>query len=210
MADAAPPAPALPLTGDAAVGERPAPAALPPPQTVPPRADAEPAAGARPPEDAPAEAPAPTPSAPAPGTLSVVVQPWAEVVVDGRSAGTTPLRGPLPLPAGPHRVVLRNAAFPDHAVTVEVEPGEDVRLAVSLWSLVARVTLAVSPWAEVEVDGRAAGTTPLREPLVLAPGAHVIRLTHPTLGTREETVEVSAGEARTLRVRMDASGGGNP
>ncbi|HLA62842.1 MAG TPA: PEGA domain-containing protein, partial [Rhodothermales bacterium] len=145
---------------------------------------------------------------PAAGALSVAVQPWAEVVVDGRSIGTTPLNGPISLPAGTHRVVLRNGAFPEYAETVTVAPGETARLAVSLWSTVGRVTLTVSPWARVEVDGRAVGTTPLREPLVLAPGTHTVRLTHPTLGVHEETVRVGAGEARDLRVRMGAGGGG--
>jgi len=48
------------------------------------------------------------------------------------------------------------------------------------------------PWAEVTVDGQAAGDTP-RE-LRLAAGRHRLRLVHPTLGAAERAVEVRAGE----------------
>jgi len=41
------------------------------------------------------------------GRVRLIVQPWAEVLVDGRSAGVTPL-SPLALPAGAHTLVLRN------------------------------------------------------------------------------------------------------
>jgi len=40
------------------------------------------------------------------GALSINLQPWASVTVDGRARGTTPLR--LILPVGEHRVVLSN------------------------------------------------------------------------------------------------------
>jgi len=53
------------------------------------------------------------------------------------------------------------------------------------------------PWAEVFVDGEAAGDTP-RE-LRLAAGRHHLRLAHPTLGAAERAVEVHPGE----RARLD-------
>ncbi len=167
------------------------------------------------PRDPPAATPAPTgtvlespqsASAPASGHLTVAVEPWAEVFVDGRRLGTTPLNAPLTLAAGPHRIVLRNPEFPEFSTSVDVGAGAAERLAVSLWSLVGRISLEVSPWAEVSVDGRAVGTTPLRRALVLSPGAHTIRLSHPTLGVREESITVGAGESNTLRIRMGAGG----
>lgn len=43
-----------------------------------------------------------------PGTLQVVALPWANVTVDGRSVGATPIAA-ISLPAGPHSVVLQNS-----------------------------------------------------------------------------------------------------
>ncbi|HEX8386842.1 MAG TPA: PEGA domain-containing protein, partial [Rubricoccaceae bacterium] len=156
-----------------------------------------------------AEAPAQTPPAQAPptppvgtGTLVIAADPWAAGRVDGRPVGTTPVP-PLSLSAGTHEVTFENPGFPVHTTTVEVVPGGTARAAVSLWSLVARVTLDVTPWAEVWVDGRRWDTVPPQtRPLALAPGTHTLRFEHPTLGRRESTVHVSAGEARTVQVRM--------
>ncbi len=147
---------------------------------------------------------APTPAAvPRPGTLVVAAEPWAAVRVDGRAVGTTPAVAPLSLPAGDYEVPFENPAFPTHTVTVRVAPGATARAEVSLWSLVARVALDVTPWAEVFVDGERWGTVPPQaRPLVLPPGAHVLTFVHPSLGRREVPLRVAAGEARTVRVRL--------
>jgi hypothetical protein len=61
------------------------------------------------------------------------------------------------------------------------------------------------PWAEVTVDGRVAGMTPLR-PLSLAPGSHAILLTHPQYRPYTRKVEIRAGETTTLRLDFTADG----
>jgi hypothetical protein len=53
------------------------------------------------------------------------------------------------------------------------------------------LTITASPWANVVLDGRELGETP-REALV-GEGTYRVRLSHPTLGTRETTVTVPAG-----------------
>jgi hypothetical protein len=40
--------------------------------------------------------------------VRVIVDPWADVYVDGRKVDTTPLQRPLALPEGHHRLELRN------------------------------------------------------------------------------------------------------
>ena len=116
--------------------------------------------------------------------------------------GTTPLAG-LPLPAGRYTVTFENPEFPTHTVRVEVGAGEEERVAVSLWSLVGRVDLVVSPWAEVAVDGRVWDTVPPQQrPLILTPGEHRLTFTHPALGTWETPLRIAAGESRTLQVNL--------
>jgi serine/threonine-protein kinase len=169
---------------------------------LPPQVDPSPAGSTDEPASTEPQPADPPMAEPADGRLTVVVEPWADVSIDGQSVGTTPLNGPLALRAGTHRVVLRNPDFPEHSVDVRVEPGESERLAVSLWTLVARVSVEVSPWAEVSVNGRDLGTTPLRRAVVLPPGTHTLTFRHPTLGSREERVTLAAGETRTVRVRL--------
>ncbi|MFK8001349.1 MAG: protein kinase [Polyangiales bacterium] len=62
------------------------------------------------------------------------------------------------------------------------------------------VVFASTPWAEVYIDGRRIGVTPMRERL--ARGRHVIRLVNPALGSElRRTIDLDGGE--TLRLRAD-------
>jgi len=190
------PAPAPP---DPAQAE---PSVITPPVATPPVREEPP-----PRPDPPAEAP---PEPPAPGRLVVAVQPWAEVLVDGRRVGEGPLVTVPALAAGEHHVELRNPEFPPVQRRVTVAGGAEERLSVSLWEGVARITIQVHPWAEVSVGGRDLGAVPPQRQVILAPGAHAIRLTHPSLGTWTGTVTARAGETRTLRLNLtELLGGGS-
>jgi eukaryotic-like serine/threonine-protein kinase len=60
-------------------------------------------------------------AAPAPqGVVRLAVSPWGQVEVDGVAAGTTPPLSSLTLPAGRHRIVVRNGDFPPLATTVVI------------------------------------------------------------------------------------------
>jgi hypothetical protein len=86
-----------------------------------------------------------------------------------------------------------------------------------LLRLIARVEVTTSPeGAEVSVDGRAIGPTPLGQPLILGPGDHVVRATLAGRQPAERAVRVAAGDtlavALTLQERPAeppaAAGGG--
>ena len=69
------------------------------------------------------------PAAPkGPGRLELAVAPWGEVLVDGKSRGLSPPLRVLEVPPGTHKVEIRNSTFPAHVATVEVKPGEAVRI----------------------------------------------------------------------------------
>src|SRR5262245_35804806 len=66
------------------------------------------------------------------GRLRLSVTPWAEVEVDGRRAGETPLQ-PLQLWEGPHLIKLRNQALKvEREVNVIIRPGVEEHLIISL------------------------------------------------------------------------------
>jgi len=70
--------------------------------------------------------PTPLPATPAPpiqGFLLVLPKPWAEVMVDGRVVGTTPLAR-FPLAPGSHSVVLTHQDYRPFTRKVEIRPGE--------------------------------------------------------------------------------------
>ena len=97
-------------------------------------------------------------------TLSVRSRPaaGAEVTIDGRPAGTTPLDG-FQLAAGEHAVGVAAPLHLPFSTTVVVEPGSPpLRIDADLTPNWAPLALASSPaGATVLIDGRPAGTTPV-------------------------------------------------
>ncbi len=66
------------------------------------------------------------------GTLQVVALPWANVTVDGRPAGTTPI-GAISLAAGPHSVVFQNSELGvSRSFSTTVRSGKLTTLKVNL------------------------------------------------------------------------------
>jgi hypothetical protein len=65
------------------------------------------------------------------GTLSVNAVPWAEVLLDGRVIGETPIANHS-VPLGSHEVVLRNPKFPEQRRTVVISLAVPARIGVDL------------------------------------------------------------------------------
>ena len=63
--------------------------------------------------------------------LQIVVRPWAEVSIDGRVVGTTPMDR-LSLPAGSHTLSLRHPGYEALSRSVAVKPGETAKLVIDL------------------------------------------------------------------------------
>jgi serine/threonine-protein kinase len=84
----------------------------------------------RPLPETPAPTLAPKPEA-APGTLQIVVRPWAEVSIDGAVVGTTPFR-PVTLAPGSHTIALSHPEYKTLHRKVSVRSREVTRLEVDL------------------------------------------------------------------------------
>ncbi len=193
----------------------------PPVASAPPPTEADPA----PEEHAPSPAAAPVP-------LTVTAMPWAEVTIDGTLVGQTPQDG-LPLAPGAHTVVLRCPPTGHELTrTVELAPGEPLRLHADLSidpptarvlaastgdheeveppvepprpSATVPVSINAVPWAEVRVDGRAVGQTPLRA-FPLRPGRHTVELECPPLGhDARYSFDVEPGQPLRLFADMNS------
>jgi len=68
-------------------------------------------------------APTPAPAPKAPVTVNVNIQPWGEVIVDGKSRGISPPLRELKLPPGKHSVVVQNAGLPPYRITLDLTEG---------------------------------------------------------------------------------------
>ncbi len=132
---------------------------------------------------------APRAAAVAEGWALISVPFAAQVTQNGRTIGTTGA-APLALPAGVHTLELANAAFEFHTtLTVAVAPGETTRLSVTLPN--GSLSINALPWAEVFVDGRSIGTTPLAN-VPVPVGSREILWRHPDFGDRRQLVNITA------------------
>jgi serine/threonine-protein kinase len=65
------------------------------------------------------------------GTVNFNATPWAEVFIDGKHVGETPI-GNLEVSIGPHEVVFRHPQFGEKRHAVSVTAGVPVRLSVAM------------------------------------------------------------------------------
>jgi len=116
----------------------------------------------------------------------------------GRGLGLTS-SGKLRLAAGRHDLELASTTLDYRTrMTVYITPGQTASVSVDVPQ--GSVSINAIPWADVWLDGRPLGVTPLAN-LKVAIGSHEIVWRHPTLGERKRTVQVTA--TAPVRVGMD-------
>jgi PEGA domain len=121
-----------------------------------------------------------------------------EVAEGGRVIGTTE-ESRLMLSPGRHELTLTNHQLGYRTVeTVEIEPGEVRSVSLDPRGI---VNLNASPWAEVWIDGKKVGDTPLAG-LKLPLGIQEITFRHPDFGERKVTVTVKGNAPAALSVTM--------
>jgi non-specific serine/threonine protein kinase len=67
-------------------------------------------------------APSATP-APRTGRIRFSIQPWGEIIVDGKTRGASPPMKELSLPEGRQRIEVRNGSFPGYVGEVDIRAG---------------------------------------------------------------------------------------
>jgi hypothetical protein len=119
-----------------------------------------------------------------------------QVLQGGRQLGTSGRR--LPLAPGSYDLQLRSA---DYSTTkrVDVSAGRVARVEVNVPD--GTVNLNAAPWAEVYLDGRALGETPIANASVSA-GTHEVIFRNPQFQELRQMVTVASGKATRLAVTL--------
>jgi hypothetical protein len=160
---------------------------------------------------APAALPAPTPVAevPAPtvNAAAAASPPDQPAVVAAPAPAPAPRAEPVTPAAAKPRVAepVRAAARKDsRAVAKDKPPQPPAPVApVDAPAAPGQVQLAVTPWGNVEVDGRAMGTTPPLSRLTLPAGTHQIVVRNGDFPAYTASVTVSEDKPVTLRHRFE-------
>ena len=141
------------------------------------------------------------------GTVVLTVnEPGATVQVDGQPAGTTPLDGPLVQNLGKHKLLISKSGFAPVEQTVEVAGGKQTSLEIhlnvqALPSRAARFVLTTDENAMIVVDGQKTATGRFED--ALSPGAHEVRVTLAGKKAYQTSLELRAGELRTVSVSLE-------
>jgi hypothetical protein len=122
-----------------------------------------------------------------------------QVLEQGTLVGTT-AASRIMLPAGRHELQLVNTAFEfNRNVSVQVAAGRSTTVPVSVPD--GRVSLNALPWAEVLIDGRPVGTTPLAN-LAVPIGHHEVVFRHPQFGERKQNLTVTATTPARIGINL--------
>jgi PEGA domain-containing protein len=132
------------------------------------------------------------------GWLTINV-PIEMQIFEGESLLGSTSAARLMLPVGPHELLLVNkdAGF-QTKVTVEVQPGKVANTTVAVPN--GSLSVNALPWANVWLDGRSLGTTPIAN-LDVPLGTHEVIWRHPQFGERRQTVVVTT--KAPVRLVMD-------
>jgi len=132
------------------------------------------------------------------GWVSIAVPFELQVSENGQVLGTSSAER-IMITAGKHTLDLQNAAL-EFATrqTVDVPAGKTAKLSIAVPN--GSMSINALPWADVSIDGKSVGVTPLGK-ITVPIGSHEIVWRHPQLGERRRTVTVTAGAP--VRLGMD-------
>jgi serine/threonine-protein kinase len=132
------------------------------------------------------------------GTVAIDSPLELRLLEEGRLLGLSN-GAPLVLAPGKHRLDLVNDALEMRlSRNVTVDANKVVRVAVPAPN--GTLFINATPWADVNVDGRSVGVTPLGD-VSVAVGSHEVVFRHPQLGERRKNVVV--GAQTPVRLTMD-------
>ena len=145
------------------------------------------------------------------GLLEIQTQvTGASIFVDNKGRGVTPLAEPLRLPQGYHIVELKMNGTPleakqvtitDIPSTVVFETVTPPQIAVPATPTTGDIRVVTEPeGVEILVDNVQIGATPLT--ITLMAGKHELVLVSTEYFTHIDTIEVVAGESRTLQIEL--------
>lgn len=151
-----------------------------------------------------ASVPREEPIKPAPrlGYLNINAKPGAEIYIDGVYKGDTPPQIKLKLRAGRHKIECRYPRYETYEETLKITAGELSRRNVTLRRLMGSISLTTDAGAELYVDGKLYGITPITKPIKLDSGTHLLALKKSGYFTWTSEVTVEATQTLPLKISL--------
>ena len=136
------------------------------------------------------------------GYLNIDARPGAEIYIDGVYQGDTPPGMKLTLKAGKHKIECRHPKYEDYKEVLKIVNGELSRRSITLRTLRGNLSLTTQEGAEVYVDGKLVGITPMRKPIELDSGRHMVTLKKTGYFTWSSEVTVESKKTLPLKITL--------
>jgi hypothetical protein len=141
------------------------------------------------------------------GRLLITTNVPAQIEIDNLVVGRTPMPAPIPVASGLRLLaVVAPGQVPVHQ-EVGIVSGQQTDVAVQLLPLqgaLAHLMVRASlPGADVVVDGKLVGRTPMPTSLALPPGRHEVTLRRP--GYRATPVDITLADGSTGEIAIEAA-----
>jgi len=136
----------------------------------------------------------------------IIAKPWAEVYIDSVYYDDTPLGGPLSLNPGIHFIELKNPNYKTFYQHYNFLPAQSETLVVNMEIKIGFLNIMVLPWANILIDGEYRETSPIRMPITLTEGQHIVMLTNPNFASIIDTIEVISGITLDKKFHMSKYG----
>lgn len=148
----------------------------------------------------------PTPVAIARQTRVMVTSPTegATISLDGKPSASLPLIAQVE--KGQHKIVLSAPGYFDEQREVQAAEGGIIALDLVLREKPGVLDIQVEPDAEISIDGRLVGVSPLSSPLELPAGRHLVAVMKNGREGHSVEVKLERGKRQQLNVELDSTG----
>jgi hypothetical protein len=141
------------------------------------------------------------------GKLSVMTNGSAQVEIDNLAVGQTPLGQPVAVASGIRLLTVVAPGMIPVRQEVSITGGQTTNISITLMpaqgALAQLVVRSILPGADVLVDGKLVGRTPLPASVALPAGSHEVSLRRP--GYRSVAQTITLGEGSTGDVTLEAT-----
>jgi hypothetical protein len=128
----------------------------------------------------------------------------AKVTIDGQKPQDAPLM--LNLKAGKHKVVVSAPGYVTYEREIQLAPGQMYPLDAALEEKPAMLSIKGDGGANVLVDGRPAGETPILKPIAVDAGVHRVVIGESGYELITEDMRLDRGETHDINVDLSMTG----
>lgn len=134
--------------------------------------------------------------------VNISVEPWAKIMIDGREADSHAVQQIIPVTPGRHTITFVHPNFSPQVMHIDVQDGEQKEIQWSFFENAGFLWVEARPWAEVYIDNTFRDSTPLKNPIALSTGKHLLELKHPRLATHREQLTILSGDTVQVQVQL--------